>query len=238
MEVRATTLRAVLILAVGVLVAACAAPSQTEPNSPERAVEDAYLAFRAAVLAGDGRAAAELATEESWTFFGDLAVDALEADRSRLERMDIDRQLAVLVLRHGLTSQQLQSMSGQELLAQMIDEGWIWIAQAWVTRDSLARARLSDFYVLTRRATASGQSVGSWPPDMQWPAGLGAAFRYERDDWRVQFHFKSTEHSRKTRIVSAYFSGQKPHNTEDYVYESLQRVTGRKAGPEIWGPPS
>lgn len=226
-------LRIVLAALFALLAAACATQPQTAAGSPERAVEDSYSAFRSALLAGDGDTAAELATVESWNFFGDMAIDALRAERHEVERMSLDRQLIVLVLRHGLTVEQLHTMSGEALLAHLIDEGWIWIAKGWVKRDTLATARLSDFYVLQQRASASGDGERG----TEWPVGLGATFRYEREGWRVEFHFKSAEYSHKTRIIAAYFYGDRYRRGEDYIYGTLQNATGRPAGPGIWNPP-
>src|SRR3546814_15522393 len=48
------------LLLVAVLPAACATGPVTEADTPERAVEDSFVAFRQAVLDGDGEQAAAL----------------------------------------------------------------------------------------------------------------------------------------------------------------------------------
>src|SRR3546814_19774378 len=79
------------LLLVAVLPAACATGPVTEADTPERAVEDSFVAFRQAVLAGDGEKAAALTTAASWDYYRDRAADALPAGPGQLQRLPTDQ---------------------------------------------------------------------------------------------------------------------------------------------------
>src|SRR3546814_16939390 len=90
----------------------------TEADTPERAVEDSFVAFRQAVLDGDGEKAAALTTAASWDYYRDRADDALSAGPGQLQSVPLDQTLVVLTLRHAVTPTDLKSLSGRELLAR------------------------------------------------------------------------------------------------------------------------
>src|SRR3546814_16661343 len=75
------------LLLVAVLPAACATGPVTEADTPERAVEDSFVAFRQAVLDGDGEQAAALTTAASRHYYRDRADVATSAGTGPLQTL-------------------------------------------------------------------------------------------------------------------------------------------------------
>ncbi|MGF1631150.1 MAG: hypothetical protein ACFCUT_16880 [Kiloniellaceae bacterium] len=212
--------RFLAILLIAVLPLACATPPQTAENSPERVVEETFLAYKEALLAHRGNAAAELVTEESWEYYRDLADEALTANRARLEGADFTDRVTILMFRLGLTREQLRRLSGRELVAKSIDEGWF-------SEELTARLRLTDYRISgdTARAFALDQ-VGK-------PSTSSLSFQRERGAWRLDL-LQAINDSRKVMTLAIAISGM---TEEELLFATLEEGTGRRPGPEIWNPP-
>ena len=223
-------LRFVLLVLAALLPAACASGPQTEAGSPERAVEDSFLAFQAALLAGDGAQVAALTTADSGNFYRDMADEALTAGRARLSEMTLDHRLVALTLRHGLTALELKRMSGKELLQLCVDRGWIWVEQGWIDRQDFARKRPENYRIIGEAAAARVDNPLSWPRD-------GVAFRFEEGAWRVRLRHDSGAPNLIAEALIAYYRFGREMSEEEYIYATLEEATGKRPGPDIWSPP-
>ena len=225
------TLRRFLAAVVVVLLpAACATGPQTKESTPERAVEDTYIAFQEALLSGDGAQVAELTTADSGDFYRDMADEALTAGRGRLAEMGLDQRLVVLTLRHGLSAVQLKRMTGKELLALWVDRGWIWIEEGWIDRDYFADKEPGNYRIMGQAAAARASGYLSWPRQ-------GVAFRYEDGGWRVNFSHSYGPPNKVAEALRAYYRYGDKMTEEEYIFTTLEKATGQKPGPDIWNPP-
>ena len=208
-------------LLIAVLPAACATSPQTVEKSPERAVEEAFESYRRALLAPDGDAAADLVTEQTWNFYRDLASHALTAERSFLMESDLVDRVSILLLRHGMASEQLRKMSGREIFAHAVDRGWI-------GEESTAKLRLTNYRV--NRGIAYADIIGR---DGR-TSGVAMRFVQQQDSWRVDV-LDMLNTSRSAVALAVALSGM---TQEEFLYNALEDGTGRRPGPEIWNPPS
>lgn len=205
---------------VAVLLSACAAAPQTVENTPERAVEDAFVAYKAAILAQDGTSGSALVTAASQDYYRDMADEALTADRQRLLATHIVDRITILLLRQNLTVDQLRRMTGRELTEFAIDRGW-------VSKDSAARTKLSNYRIFGDVATAN---VVNRSGEL---SKISMRFRFEQEAWRLDL-LKNLEEARKIMKLALALSGK----TEDELLsETLEKGSSGKSGPEIWDPP-
>lgn len=221
--------RVLAALVILLLPAACATGPRTEANTPERAVEDTYVAFKEALLAGDGARVAELTTASSGDFYRDMADEALSAGRSRLADLSLDHRLIALTLRHALSPYELKRMSGKELLTLCVDRGWIWIEESWIDRRYFAGKQPDNYRIIGRAAAAGVDDYLSWPRQ-------GVTFRYEDGRWRVNFEQDVVPPNQVTEALIAYYRYGQEMTEEEYIFKTLEEATGRRPGPEIWSP--
>jgi len=102
------------------------------------AVRDSFLGYKTAILTGDGETAAELVTQRTHALYRGFADSALTLDKPGLDSLHVMDRLSVMQLRHQMTRQQLESMSGEEIVAYAVDHGLI-------GTDGAARLQVGDF---------------------------------------------------------------------------------------------
>jgi hypothetical protein len=212
-------LRYVVVVVVAVLPAACATPAKAE-DSPERAVEQVFEAYRSAILDSEGNVAADLVTEETWTYYRGLADRALTADRTALKQEHVVDRIGILLLRQDLSPDRLQSMTGRELFAHGVDRGW-------VSKHSTLRIRLTNYRVDGNSATA--QMVGRNGE----ASDVTVEFLEQEGRWRFDVA-QMIAATRPAMKLAIQLSGM---TEEDLVNKAIEDGTGRKPGPEIWSPP-
>jgi len=184
------------------------------------AVKEAFLSYKAAILSGDGTAAADLVTRSSRDFYRKAADHALTLDKTGLERLHVLDRLTVMQLRHEMSRAQLESMDGRQIVAYAVDQGWI-------GRDSAASLQVGTFAVDGDNATAPVISNGQETP-------LLLHFAREDGGWRLDL-VQMMELSRPAVQVAIRQTGM---SEEEFILYALEAVSGRRPGPEIWNPPS
>lgn len=184
------------------------------------AVQESFLAYKSAVIAADGAAAADLVTEESHDHYRSLADKALTLDRAALLEIHLGDRLNAMLLRHSLTPEELRSMSGEEVTAYAFDHGWI-------GKEGADQLQLGNYVV--EGDTASGTILR--------PDGEASAYKMEfvKEDGRWLLDLVALVEL--TRTAFEYTVEQTGLSEDDFVMLMLEHVTGRKPGPDIWSPP-
>lgn len=192
-----------------------ALPAKANPE----AVKDSFLNYQAAILAADGKEAASAVTQGSRDRYRLYADQALTLDRQGLNQLHTADRVTVMLLRHSLDRRQLKSMTGGEIIAYAVDQGWI-------DKDSASRIRLGDFAVKDDFASAALLGNG----------GEVSPFRLEflREDgeWRLDL----AEMLKIARFGIDYAVQQSGMSEDEFVLFVLEYSSGRKPGPEIWSP--
>lgn len=188
--------------------------------SPE-AVEDSFLEYQSAILASDGERAASAVTQGSRDHYRAYADQALTLDRPGLEKLHIADRVTVMLLRHSLKRDQLESMTGGEIIAYAVDQGWI-------DKESSARIRLGGYTVNGDFATASllGNDGTASPFKLE--------FQKEEGHWRLNL----AEMLVLARFGIDYAVQQSGMTEEAFLLFLLEYSSGRKPGPDIWSPPT
>lgn len=185
------------------------------------AVRESFIDYKTAILEGDGETAAELVTERTHALYRGFADSALTLDKAGLDGLHVMDRMSVLQLRHQMTRQQLESMSGEEIVAYAVDHGWI-------GKDGAARLQVGEFTVDGSAATAPVLGGDGKETLLR--------MRFAREDgvWR----FDLVEAMALVRVTMAQAIRQTGLSEDAFILVFLEAASGQKPGPEIWSPPS
>jgi hypothetical protein len=200
------------------LLPAAALPAAAAPLDEVKA---SFRAYKAAILESDGKAAAEVVTQDSRDYFRRLADYALELDRAGLQEIHLSDRLYALLLRHDLDRARLESMSGGEVVAYAVARGWI-------GREGAEQLQLGNYQV--DGDTATGTILR---PDGQ-QTRFQMTFAREDGDWRLEL----AQLMELTRVAFEYSAQQSGLGEDEFILRLLEYSSGRKPGPDIWEPPA
>lgn len=211
------TLRLVLLAAILLLPLPLPAAAQEKAV----AVRDSFLDYKAAILNGDGETAADLVTGRTHALYRGFADSALTLDKPGLDDLHVMDRMSVMQLRHQMSRQQLENMSGSEIVAYAVDKGWI-------GKDGAARLQVGDFTV--EGDSASAPVLGGDGKETL------LRMRFAREDgiWR----FDLVEAMALVRVTMAQAIRQTGLSEDAFILVFLEAASGRKPDPDIWNPPS
>ena len=195
-------------------------PSTVAAQDEATAVKETFYGYKMAILQGDGEVAAALVTESTHDLYRQFADGALTLDKTGLDELHVMERLTILQLRHEMTRAQLESMSGGQIVAYAVDNGWI-------GKDSATRLQIGDFTIDGDTASAAilGNDGTATPLRM----------KFTREDglWRLDL----AEMMVLTRVVVVQAIRQTGMSEDEFILFALEAASGRKPGPEIWSPP-
>lgn len=183
-------------------------------------VKQSFLDYKAAILASDGDAAADVVTQGSRAYFRQLADQALTLDRDGLRRIHLSDRIYAMLLRHSLQPGELARMSGGDVVSFAVDEGWI-------GKEGASRLQLGNYQVEGDVATGTIlQADGS---------ETTFKMQFAREDGRWLLDLAALMNL--TRVAFEYAVQQSGLGEDEFVLLMLEQGTGRAPGPEIWSPP-
>ncbi|GAB4361146.1 MAG: hypothetical protein Kow00114_15410 [Kiloniellaceae bacterium] len=197
-----------------------ALPLPALADSHASAVKESFLAYKTAILASDGEAAAALVTQESRDYYRKLADQALTLDRAGLHEIHLSDRLNAMLLRHSLEREQLESMSGGEVVSYAVDQGWI-------GREGADQLQLGNFQVDGDHASGT----------ILRPDGAASPFKMEFVKEEGRWLLDLVALMKLTRAAFEYSVQQTGLSEDEFVVLMLEYGTGRKPGPDIWSPP-
>ena len=188
--------------------------------APVDEVKESFKAYKAAILASDGEAAAQVVTQSSRDYFRRLADQALNLDRDGLHKIYLSDRLYALLLRHSLQRARLESMSGREVVSYAVDEGWI-------GKEGAEQLQLGNYQVDGDHAAGT----------ILRPDGGETTFKMEfvREGGRWRLDLVALMDL--TRTAFEYSVRQSGLSEDEFVMLMLEYSTGRKPDPGIWSPP-
>ncbi|WP_299399474.1 hypothetical protein [Pelagibius sp.] len=206
-------------LPVLLLVVSLVVPSLARADAA--AVDQSFQAYRTAIMASDGAKAAAVVTQGSHDLYRQYADQALTLDRSGLNALHVMDRTNVLLLRHSLDRPRMETMSGEEIIAFAVDQGWI-------GKEGAERLQLGDYAVAGDAATGTVLAADGRRTSFQ------LQFLKEAERWRLDL----VSMLNITRTAIEYSVKQSGMTEDEFLFLVLEISTGRKAGPEIWNPPS
>lgn len=185
-------------------------------------LDDTFRTYRRAVLQSDGKTAAAIVTSETQAYYRRMADAALKDEKHVLLSGPRADCYTALLLRHELSREQLENMSGEELVAFLVDRGHV-----------------------SKRVTAK-TLIGNFEIDGDKAVGYDW---YERGEkyWNYKYYFEREDGAWRFNVLplmekadTGFYlikSREKLKSYEATYLYVLEQATGRKPGPEIWSPP-
>jgi hypothetical protein len=115
-------------------------PLPTLILNEEILIQQVFEQYRSALLQGDGEAALAALDLETIDWYEQVIEFALTLDRDDLNRLDFIEKFTVLRLRHEFSRDELEDLTGDELIKIAIENGWI-------SRSSVESLELEDVEV-------------------------------------------------------------------------------------------
>ncbi len=207
-----------LRLVIAALLLLAAAPVEA---AQQEEVSATFEAYQAALQATDGEKAAGIVTQGSRDLYRHYANQALTLDHAALNRVHIADRLTIMLLRHSLERERLMQMSGGEIIAYAVEQGWI-------SKEGTAGIRLGNYQVAGEMATGTLLRTDGSETDFT------VEFLKEDGDW----HLNLKQMLEFARIGIEYAVQQAGMSEDEFILTLLEYSTGRRPDPGIWNPPS
>src|SRR3546814_2557680 len=150
----------------------------------------------------------------------DRAHDTLAAGPGQLHSVPLDQTRVVLALRPAVPPMDLKGLSVRELLALWVERGWIWVEEDWIDRQLLASTWPTRYRIIGLAAAARVDN------ELYWPPAPGVTFNYARNGWRVNFLHDRRTTTPVSEALIPYLRVRSHRSTENYIYATLDTVTG------------
>lgn len=185
----------------------------------EQEVRAAFAAYRDALLAEDGAAAAGRVSGESVAYFDEMRSLAYNGDRASIGGRPMIDRLFVTITRLRVPRSELEALSGEGLLVFGVENGLI-------GADTVANIELGEIVIADDTATAAVVNRGQPTP---------GRFRFVRESggWRVDLVFLLRAADAALR-QAAVAKGQ---DQNELIFEQVAMTTGQPVSAEIWDPP-
>lgn len=190
------------------------------PVHPEEAaIRATFEAYRTALLARDGEGALPHVSQSVLEYYDYVRELALYASAAEVRTRPLSDQLFVILLRHRIPSAQLRGMSGREVFAHGV-------AQGWISDEQTRTQQLGRIGVTGNMAFAEMLVGGQRSPITLHFVRQDGAWR-----WDMLGVVQWTDIALRSVAESA---GVTP---EELLVSAAERVTGRQVAPTIWDPP-
>lgn len=204
-----------LLFIVGVLLSLA---SQSYAASVEDDVKAVFATYRSAILDGDGKKAAAQLSTATLKYYDDMRKLALTADANTLKRQSLTNQMTALLLRLRLKPADLESLSNQDLVASLVDEGMI-------GKNSVLRIK---------PGTVSSQgSIATLGVNVEGSASTAQLqFVKEAGGWRLNLvpTIQATNLALKAQMDKMNMS------EAQFMSNVLESVIGKKVDDSVWVP--
>jgi hypothetical protein len=185
----------------------------------EEQVRNAFERYRRALLARDGRTAADAVDRKTIELFDEYLRLARSATREELSRLDVMAKLMVLRLRHELDAKALAEHDGRSIFAHAIAKGWTSDAQA--RNAVIARVRIEGPW-----ANLSVEQAPTVPLFF---------FAKDGDTWKMAL-WKTMVLAEQT--LKEWVRKDGAASEEEWVIDIIEKVSPKKFDPAMLeGPP-
>jgi cell division septation protein DedD len=182
-------------------------------------VKTAFEAYRRALLAGDGEAAAGAVLSSTHGAFARYRRLALTASRAEIQALGAMDRMMVLATRFRVPADRLRSLDGRGLFAHAVQEGM-------VGKESVQNSQIAE-------PTIDGDSAHVPILAAGKPMPFGFSFGREGATWKLDlaalFGSMNDAFAEILKTVDP--------DPDAAIMKLLERTTGKPVGPEIWTPP-
>lgn len=199
------------------------ADEKTEPSntiSQEILVKNCYKAYQSALLSGDGKTSLKLINQAGIDYYDAIFKYVLEADSETVATMPLMDKLMILSLRFRTDRNTLLRMekNGESIYEYGVNQGL-------VGANSVRQAELGTIMISDNEATARVLQNGQEIP-MQ--------FKFVKEDnkWKFDAKYMLVQ----TGFALQQYLVEKGVSEDDFIQETLEKMSSKPVDDEIWHP--
>ena len=185
-------------------------------NNEDKAVRNSFDNYKNAILNDNGAEAVKHVSERTIRYYDAILDHVKNSDSAKVDSLSILDKLMVFSLRHRSTRNEILTFNGRSLFVYAIKSGM-------VGKNSVANLTIGEVTIDNNTAKGQIESHGNKSP-------MSFDFYKEGEGWKVDLT------SIFPMSVSAFQKmAENAGETENqFLFSLLERVTGKKPGPEIW----
>jgi hypothetical protein len=187
-------------------------------TSEEDSVRSTFDRYKTCILNGGGDGAANLVDSLTINYYRDMLYLAKNADSVKVETLAVSDKIMVFSLRHRIASEDLLSFDGRSLFNYTVKTGMV--AKNSVINNSIGEVKI-DGNVATGKFLVNNQVS---PFDLQ--------FYKEAGQWKVNLTSLLPVSNAAVKKMMSDFDQPE----DQVIFSLLEKLTGRRPGPEIWQP--
>ena len=187
-------------------------------KNEEELVRKAFDSYKSAILNDKGEEAVKFVDSRTIKYYNNVVDLVKNADSSKVETLSILDKLMVFSIRHRTSKEDILSFDGKTLLIYAIKSGMV--GKNSVANNSIGEVTIDGNF-------AKGQFVVNGQK-----APFYLHFYKEEQQWKMDLTSLFTVSTSAFKKM-ADDSGQ---NENEYLFDLLEIITGKKPGPGIWQP--
>ncbi|MDE2977133.1 MAG: hypothetical protein OXU63_06390 [Acidobacteriota bacterium] len=217
------------------LPAAAQTPAGT--SDAEAAVRATFEAYRQALMAGDGEAAASLVDRETGEYYRQLQRLVLEGSEEEVRQRSFVDRFLVVAFRHQfagdgeLSGEEFAAMELADVIVRAMEIGWInsaaieQLAVGPIRIEGNGRIEGSEAVAAARtRASLEDPSLAGGMDELE--------YRFVNEDGRWKFRFSALVSS--IDGVMRNLAAQLGADEDDLIFTLVESLTGVEVLPEVW----
>ena len=205
------------------LPAAAQTPAGT--SDAEAAVRATFEAYRHALMAGDGEAAASLVDRETGDYYRQLKRLVLEGSEEEVRQRTFIERFLVVAFRHQFSGEELAAMELADVIVRAMEIGWINSVAIEQLAVGAVRLEGSEAVAEARtRASLEDPSLAGGMDELE--------YRFVNEDgvWKFRFSALVTSIDGVMRNLAAQLNADE----DDLIFTLVESLTGVEVLPEVW----
>jgi len=187
-------------------------------STNEEMVRKAFDDYKSAILNDKGIDAVKLVDSKTIKYYNEVLDWVKNADSAKVETLSLLNKLMVFTVRHRASKNDILSFDGKSLLEYAIESGM-------VGKNSVANTTIGQ--VVIDGNFAKGQFVANGVK-----APFNIHFNKEDGQWKIDL----TSIFAVSTAAFEKIAADSGKNENDFLFDLLEMVTGKKPGQEIWHP--
>jgi hypothetical protein len=181
-------------------------------------IKNTFSNYKKSILASDGSEAVKWVDTKTVVYYGKMLQASLHADSAQVQNLGLMDKLIVLIVRHKVPKNEIEKMNGNEFFVYAINQGM-------VGKNSVMNIEIGEVKVNNNFANGQIMSGGQKSP-------LFFQFNKEEGQWKIDI----------TSLFPASTAGLKKVISDngmtenDFIFKTLEMLTGSAVGNEIWQP--
>lgn len=181
-------------------------------------VKNSFNNYKKSILEGQGKEAIRYVNSKTIDYYDNELDLAINGDSSTISQLGVMDKLTVFIARHRIPKKDLVDMTGKDFFIYAVDNGMI-------GKNSVITTQIGDVNVEGNFANGQMISNGQKTP-------LYFQFSKENNEWKVDL----TSIFPPTNMALTKMLSDQGLSDNDFIFQTLESLTGRKVAKDIWRP--